>query len=321
MRISRPLIVLGAALAAAAHTSLRSAEPIRLTHIVNSYPAGSPDGSTIVFQSNRTGRFQIYTMNIDGGAVRQLTDREGDNGGPSYSPDGQHILFASWRDAANGGGCDVYVMSADGGNVRRLTQDGMDNSHPHWSADGARIIFNSSRTTPAADRTDPKKEQDDIFSMRPDGSDLQQLTHCNTICTYAHYSPDMKKIVYRKVTNTPGLNWDLSEAKRNSEVFVANADGSGEVNITNHAAFDGWPVWSPDGNSIAFASNRSGPENHGQIYIVKPDGTGLRRLSTLPGSYVQPAWSFDSKRIYAYSNTEIGDLEWGDLVAFDVATP
>ncbi len=206
-------------------------------------------------------------------------------------------------------------MNARGGDIRRLTKDGTDNSHPHWSTDGSRI------TTPAADRRDPRKEKDDIFSMKPDGSDLKRLTHCNSICTYAHYSPDMKRIVYRKVTNTPGLNWDLSEASRNSEVFVANVDGSEEVNLTNNAAFDGWPTWSPDGGSIAFASNRGGPENRGQVYIVRPDGTGLRRASAPPGSYVQPAWSPDGRKIYAYSNTEIGDLEWGDVVVFDVESP
>ena len=321
MRIHRLALILFCSAAVSAQAAPETAGPVRLTHIVNSYPSPSGDGTSIVFQSNRTGRFQVYVMKADGGAVRQLTNLGDDQGGPSFSPDGRRILFASWRDDAAGGGCDVCLMNADGGDVRRLTTDGTDNSHPHWSADGSRIIFNSSRTTPQADRGDPKKEQDDIFSMKPDGSDLKQLTHCSTICTYASFSPDMKKIVYRKVTNTPGLNWDLSEAKRNSEVVVANADGTAEVNITNNAAFDGWPTWSPDGASIAFASNRGGPENHGQIYIVRPDGTGLRRLSTLPGSYVQPGWSSDGRRIFAYSSTEIGDLEWGDVVVFDAGGP
>lgn len=291
-----------------------SPPPRRLTKVVNSYPSPSPDNSRVVFQSNRTGRFEIYSMKADGSAVAQLTNMPGDNVGPSWSPDGKRIVLASGQNGAS----DIYLMNADGSSLRRLTTDGLDNSHPHWAPDSSRIIFNSARTTPEADRSDPRKEQDDIFSMKPDGSDLRQHTHSGTVCTFPTYSPDMSRIAYRKVTNTPGLQWDLSEAVRNSEVFVAKVDGSNEKNVTNNAAFDGWPVWSPDGKSIAFASNRSGPANHAQIYVVNPDGTGLRRISSLPGSYAQPSWSADGTKIYAYNNVEIGDDEWGDIVVFDL---
>lgn len=91
------------------------------------------------------------------------------------------------------------------------------------------------------------------------------------------------------------------------------------MNISNNAAFDGWPAWSPNGESIAFASNRRGPENHGQIYTVKPDGSGLRQVSSPPDSYVQPSWSADSSRIYAYTATEVGEMEWGDVVMFELS--
>jgi TolB protein len=286
--------------------------PRRLTKIINSYPAPSPDGSRVAFQSNRTGVFQIYSMKADGSDVRQLTTLRDDSYGPSYSPDGKLITFAH----GSGGKSDVYLMAIDGSGARSLTTDGLDNSHPHWWPDGRRIVFNSSRTTPPGDRTDPAKEQDDIFSIALDGSDLRQHTRCKTVCTYAFLSPDMARIVYRKVTNTPGLNWDLSEAKRNSEIAVANADGSDERVLTNNAAFDGWPAWSPDGKHIAFASNRLGPANHGQIFVMSPDGSAPRQVSTVPGSYVQPFWSADGQNIYAYEATEIGDDEWGDVVVF-----
>jgi TolB protein len=288
--------------------------PQRLTKIINSYPAPSPDGSRVAFQSNRTGVFQIYSMKADGSDVRQLTNLQDDSYGPSYSPDGKLIAFAH----GGGGKSDVYLMAIDGSAVHPLTSDGLDNSHPHWSPDGRRVVFNSSRTTPPGDRADPAKEQDDIFSVALDGSDLRQHTRCKNVCTYAFLSPDMAKLVYRKVTNTPGLNWDLSEAKRNSEIAISNADGSDERVLTNNAAFDGWPAWSPDGNHIAFASNRLGPANHGQIFVMSPDGSELRQVSTMPGSYVQPFWSADGKKIYAYEATEIGDEEWGDVVVFQV---
>lgn len=253
-------------------------------------------------------------MKADGSDVRQLTDMPDDSYGPSYSPDGKLIAFAH----GSGGKSDVYIMASDGSAAHQLTTNGLDNSHPHWSPDGHRILFNSSRTTPIEDRADPAKEQDDVFSMALDGTDLHQHTHCNTVCTFASFSPDMKKIVYRKVTNTPGLNWDLSESKRNSEIAVANADGSDERILTNNAAFDGWPAWSPDGKHIAFASNRLGPANQGRIFVMSPDGSAMRQISASPGSYVQPFWSADGRNIYAYNANEVGDDEWGDVVVFVV---
>src|SRR5882762_976110 len=149
--------------------------PRRLTKIINSYPAPSPDGSRIVFQSNRTGVFQIYSMKADGTDVRQLTSLQDASYGPSYSPDGKLIAFAHGSNSKS----IIYVMSADGSATHSLTTDDLDNSHPHWSPDGRRIIFNSSRTTPPNDRADPAKEQDDIFSIALDGSSLRQHTRCN----------------------------------------------------------------------------------------------------------------------------------------------
>ena len=62
----------------------------------------------------------------------------------------------------------------------------------------------------------------------------------------------------------------------NSEVFVANSDGSNVQNLTSHPAFDGWPAWSPDGTQIAFGSNRNA--NY-QIFTMNPDGSGVRLLA------------------------------------------
>ncbi len=111
---------------------------------------------------------------------------------PCWSPDGKQIVFA----AEPGGDSEIFVMQADGSDVRRLTNIVGDDSHPHWSADGARILFNSARTTP-----DPKadwgKQWHELFSMKPDGSDLKQHTKLQTVCTFGSFSPDLRQIVYR----------------------------------------------------------------------------------------------------------------------------
>lgn len=285
----------------------------RLTSVINSYPHPSPDGLHVLFQSNRTGRWEIYVMNADGSGVVQLTDRPGDNVTPVWSPDGSEIAYAS----SPGGNSDIYVMKADGSEWRRLTNHPGDDSHPHWSADGRRIIFNSPRTTPDLS-IDWSSQWHEIFTMNKDGTDLQQHTEHRAVCTYPSFSPDGTKIAYRKITGMPGFAWDLTSIQRNSEVFIANADGSNEVNLSNNAAFDGWPAWSPDGRQIVFASNRTGPANVGQLYVVNVDGTGLRQVTSGPWSHAQPAWSSDGTKIYAYELVETESYETGDVVVFDV---
>jgi TolB protein len=283
--------------------------PKRLTNIINSYPSASPDGRHIAFASTRSGEPQIFVMNTDGSQVKQLTSDKGGNVTPSWSPNGAMIAFASTEQ--RDGSAEIYVMNADGSQQRRLTSNPADDSHPHWSPDSRRIIFSSSRTTlPGA------PEWDDIFSMNVDGTGLSKHTDCREICTFPAYSPNMQKITYRKVIKTPGFNWDLSPSQRNSEVFVADLNGTHEVNISNSAGFDGWPQWSPKGQWIAFSSNRLGPANVGQILVAHPDGTGLQQISS-GGSFVQPSWSADGRRIYAYQNVETNDYEFGDIVVFD----
>jgi Tol biopolymer transport system component len=143
-------------------TPVLTSSPRRLTKIVNSYPAAASDGSRVLYQSNRTGVFQIYSMKVDGTDVRQLTNLPDNSYGPSYSPDGKLIAFAH----GSGGKSDVYVMRADGSDAHAVTDDGLDNSHPHWSPDGRRILFNSSRTTPVAIAAMSTKSRT-IFSAWP----------------------------------------------------------------------------------------------------------------------------------------------------------
>jgi len=286
--------------------------PERLTNVVSAYPAPSPRGDRVVFQSNRTGRWELFLIDPDGTGLEQLTDEAGDNVTPAWSPDGRKIAFAASPD----GQSDIFVMNADGTEKVRLTDHPGDDSHPHWTADGRRIVFNSSRATPdpAAGWLDQWHE---VFSIGVDGADLRRLTSHRAVTTYPSASPDGRRLVYRRIVRTAGFAWDLRNIEVNSEVFVSDVDGSNETNLSDSAAFDGWPAWSPDGRRIAFASNRAGPANVGQIFVVDADGSNLVQVTSGPWSHVQPAWSHDGERIFAYRNVETEEYEFGDVVVID----
>ena len=275
-----------------------------ITFVRDAYPAVSPDGTQILFHSNRSGKQSLYIVDSSGKNLRQFTNFGWSEASPKWSPDGSKIVFTASPEPDNP---EIYIINKDGSGLKRLTNNKADDSHPAWSADGKKIIFNSSRLSPPP----PGREIDELYEMSADGSGLRQITNFKTVSTYPCYSPDGKKIVFRKVTNDAGLNWDLSPSQRNSEVFVCDLDGSNEINLSKNAAFDGWPTWSPDGRYILFSSNRSGPANVGSLYIIKPDGTGLQKISLGNMGYAQPAWSPDSKWIYAYMNSEDEEREYG----------
>ena len=80
----------------------------------------------------------------------------------------------------------------------------------------------------------------------------------------------------------------------NSEVFVANADGSNPRNLTNHPSFEGWPAWSPDSRQIAFAGNRNSSY---QIFVMKADGSDVRLVANTEGRATAPKWSPDGQAL------------------------
>lgn len=284
-----------------------------LTQVVDAYPVLSPDGTRIVFTSNRTGTYQVYTCDAGGGNIVQLTHTEGSNVSPVWSPGGDRIVFASERDDDS----EIYIMNADGTGQKRLTRQPGDDSHPKFSPDGSRIIFNSAMTTP--DLSVPWLEQYmEIFTMDTDGNNLEQVTFFKSTCTYPVFSPDGKKIVFRRIIREPGLNWSLDSIRVNSEIFVMNNDGSDPVNISNSPAYDGWPCWMPDSKTLLFSSNRGGTVNMGQLYSIRADGTGLRQITGQEDSFIQASVSKDGKTILAQRNRETDTYEYGYIVAIPV---
>jgi len=290
------VIVLAMASSGRAQTSVDSS----LGEIQNRYPAWAPDGSRMAFQSDRTGSIQIWTMSAAGSDLIQLTHSEGDNQTPAWSPDGSRIVFTSTRD----GDEELYRMNADGSEQRRLTRHVGVDMHPVWSSDGQRILFNRAWCAALFDFDGCVEAGElpgsDVISMRSDGTDLRRLTQDSLVNSFASFSPDGRRILFRRLLRD-------SSGRVNSEIFVMDADGSGKVNLSSNPAFEAYPTWSPDGTQILFSSNRTGSFD---VYLMDADGTNLRRLTTdAVHDELRPNWSPDGSAIAynrAYENrTEI----------------
>lgn len=299
---------------------MAAAQNVSLTAVRDAYPHLSPDQRTLVFHSNRSGRQAIWLADADGSNLRMLFDG-GDlgiePGTPVWSPDGRQIAFAMRpADATDENESEIYLMEADGSDIRRLTSAPGDDSHPHWSIDG-RIFFNSARATPDL-KADWTAQWIDIYSMAADGSDIRRHTDCQAVCTYPAPSPDGRSVAHRKTLGSAGLSWAQQSSPRNSEVFVTALDGSGSTNLSNSPAYDGWPTWSPDGRWLVFASNRDQLPNVGQIYAIRPDGSGLKRL-TEGLSKAQPTLSSDGKQLYFYENVETDQFEIGHIASTEIS--
>lgn len=210
-------------------------------------PAWSPDGRQILFVSNRDTvngipRSDIWIMEGDGSGQRRLYMGAAPSAHPRFSPDGRSIVFGEYQPSAEPF-FHLYVMHADGSAVSLLAGDGLDDTAPEWSPDGKRILFLS--LTASGSRY--------VSVMNADGTGARRLSTdagCAGQVEDARWSPDGSRIVY-----SCGASYGVN-------IYVMNADGTGPVALTPPGVFGSYypsdigPVWSPNGDRIAFSSPR-----------------------------------------------------------------
>ena len=241
------------------------------------FPARSPDGSKVVFASDRDGNGEIYVMRADGSRPANLTRHEAWDTDPCWSPDGRRIAFKSDRHGErevgpSGSGhynSDIFIMNADGSGVRQLTFDPVDARDPAWSPDGLSIVYTSWRDAPGP----PAIYRIDLAS----GAD-QRLSGDHWVSDPS-WSPDGASIAF------------VRDSDRTSHVWVMAADGSGARQLTSGKAWVWSPTWSPDGTRIAFERDDRDDDVGSDIYVVPVEGGAEQRITEHPGEDSHPNWT------------------------------
>src|SRR5215471_7476793 len=207
----------------------------------------------------------------------------------AVAPQRSEIVFA--RVWPNAGQVGLFIADADGSNEHPLIGLGAIDYDPVWAPDSSSIVFTSDREGSA-----------DLFRVKPDGSGLERLTDSPAYDDQAAFSPDGKQMVFVTTRNggTADL-WTLDLQTRRAKALTSGPGG------------DFRPAWSPDGKWIAFSSDRLSnlPFAHGRwehlhlvdIYVIHPDGTGLKRLTEHGHFCGSPKWYADSARVLAYCMT------------------
>lgn len=198
--------------------------------------------------------YDIFTSDIDGSNLRQLTNTPRYDAEATVSPAGDKIVFTSLRN----GDLDLYSMTLDGSDVRQLTHELGYDGGAFFSWDGKRIVYRAWHYTDSASANNYKEtlarnlvrpSQMEIFVMDADGSNKRQLTRNGAANFAPFFHPDNKRIIFASnLADTKGRNFDL---------YIINDDGTGLEQVTFNPTFDSFPMFTRDGKRLIFASNRN----------------------------------------------------------------
>ncbi len=209
--------------------------------------------------------YNIFTANADGTGLKKITDNPKYDAEPVVSSDGKQVVFGSQRE----GNFDVYIMNSDGTNLRRLTDRYGYNGGPWFSPDGRKIVWRAWYPETDAEKAQWKDSMEnnyilafplDLWVMDADGTNKRMLLHNGATNFAPSWHPDGKRIIF--AGNKDDWHADIKQYGHNFELYLINLDGTGLERLTYNNVFDSFPMFSPDGKKLVWASNRDPQKPH-----------------------------------------------------------
>lgn len=262
--------------------------------------------------------YQIFLKHLGSGKVRQVSPGIGKTTCSWVHPSEDKVLFSSTHDDPAAAAkmtaelerrklgvrqsyawdydeyYDIYETDMEGNNIKNLTDKLGYDAEASWSPDGKYIAFASNRRAysgkPLTEEEAQRFKKDpssmiDIYIMDADGSNVKQLTHTNVYDGGPFFSPDGKRIVWRR----------FSPGGRTAEVFTMNIDGTDQKQITHLQALSWAPFYHPSNNYVIFSTNVHGHRNF-ELYIVDVNGEKEPvRVTDKPGFDGLPVFTPDGE--------------------------
>jgi TolB protein len=230
------------------------------------YPSISPDGRSVVYSAfnKQSKHYEIYEMDLSTSGNKALTNAIGDVNAPEISPNGKTIAFTRYINDPEKP--NIWLMDRNGSNLRQVSA--VPAWDPTWSPDGKQILFASYINNLSQ-----------LFLINIDGTGLRQVSNLPDLRGRSDWSPQNLIVTYS------GKSW-----KR--ELFAMNVDGSAQHQISPSGGNSQGPSFSPDGQWIAFTAyfDKYGDAFGCEIYIMRADGSDLRRLTDNDYCDYQPRW-------------------------------
>ncbi len=293
-------------------------------------------GDRLSFQSTRDGVpcDQIFVMNLDGGGLVRVSNGEGRCTCSYFMPGDQRVLYASTHlsgkecppppDRSHGyvwavyPSYDIFTANVDGTDVRRVTDAAGYDAEATVSPDGKTIVFTSARDGDL-----------ELYTMNVDGTGVKRLTNVVGYDGGAFFSPDSKRICFRAFRpDTPEAKTKFTELlskglvePRALELWVMDADGSNQKQVTKNGAANFCPFFTHDGKKLIFSSNTGDPKGREfDLFLVDIESGATEQVTFCPQFDGFPMFSPDGKRLVFASNrggktsgeTDIFIADWVD---------